>query len=1066
MPATIKPQLLFLLLTVFFINVKAQTVKDLPIEIKTFLVDVKADNLTATTVETIEFFNPNNKVLDGEYNFSLQDNQLVTGFCLDINGYMREGVIVEKQKARVAYENIIRRRIDPGLLEMTTGNNYRVRIYPMPAQGVRKIKITITELLKTKENTLQYFLPFDVSYTIKNFSANISVKTIFEPPFIKEGLLKNKNFEGKDIFALSTVASDIILKRPLSFEIPLQQNNVAAFISTADCNNAFAIKVKAAETKSVLPVLNNAVIFWDVSASAAKRNISKELQFLEEFIAERKIKNAEVVIFNSAADKPRKFNVSNSFNAVKHFLLQQNFDGGTQLGTLNLNNYNADVFILVSDGIGNFGKQSVELNDKPVFCINSSATANHTLLKQIAAKANGAYINLYATTVNTGIAETKNPATVIAAVTQGGKKINTVYLPKADAGWFTVTGNLYNTTEDIVIDFTEQGRPVSQQKIILKDALIISDTSLLAAQFLQHSNYLQQSETAAEELLFFAKQSRYVTPVTSFIVLDNLNDYIDNGIEPPADLQEAYKKNYDIVKKRSEQEAAQKLNEGLNNLKKAANLYNDRIAWWGKNEDLISIANIEMQSEKMAFEQRAATASNNTTAKELVNNFNSKFSKSELNEVVVTGYGTQRRRDVTGAVATISGAQLSRGAVNIAQALQGRVAGVQVIQNNGVAGGVDRIYIRGNGSITGLEPLYVLDGAPVDAAIVNSININDIESISVFKDNQAGALYGSRAAGGAVVITSKRGRNISYSNGSVKYKNLEDVAYVTELKEAGQKNLYAKFLEMKSSHTNEPAFYFDAAQLLFESGDTAKALTVLSNLAEMNNESHQLLRALGYVLEEWKMYALAIEVYGKVLLIKEEEPQSYRDLALAYEKNKQHQQAVDLLYKVLSKNFYQYEDRYRGLKSLLLNEMNLIIAQHRNSLDLSKINEAVIKPLPVDIRIVVDWNKDETDIDLHVIEPDGEECFYGHKQSKNGGRMSEDFTQGYGPEEYQIKTAKKGKYIIRVKYYGDRYQKQQIPSFIKLTVYKNFGKPNQTITIENFIMDYQQGQIEISNVKI
>ncbi len=342
-----------------------------------------------------------------------------------------------------------------------------------------------------------------------------------------------------------------------------------------------------------------------------------------------------------------------------------------------------------------------------------------------------------------------------------------------------------------------------------------------------------------------------------------------------------------------------------------------------------------------------------------------------------------------------------------------------------------------------------------------------MKAVSVYKDIQASALFGSRASNGAIVITTKRGfRNSNqYLQGVAKYKDLDDVEYVTELKEVDKTMIYKNYLGMKDSLGKEPAFYFDVAQLLFESGDKEKAFRVLTNLAELDNESHQLLRAMGYVLESWKMDDEAVSVYKKVLLIKEEEPQSYRDIALAYERKGDHQQAVDILYTCLTKNWYQYEARYRGLKSLLLNEMNAIILQQGKILDLSKINGGVIKPLPVDLRIVIDWNKDETDIDLHIIEPGGQECSYQNHNTKNGGRLSEDFTQGYGPEEYQIKEAKKGKYAIRVKYYGDRYQKQQVPSFIKLTIYKNFGRPDQSVKIENLIMDYQTGMVEIGEVK-
>src|SRR5687768_3418370 len=121
-------KLLFFLVYFFLLTfeyVVAQQ-KDEPIEIKSFSIRIQSDMFVATTVMDIELFNPNAKVLDGEYSFSLNQGQVITGFALDINGFMRQGVITDKQKARVAYENTIRRQIDPGLLEMTAGNNYRV----------------------------------------------------------------------------------------------------------------------------------------------------------------------------------------------------------------------------------------------------------------------------------------------------------------------------------------------------------------------------------------------------------------------------------------------------------------------------------------------------------------------------------------------------------------------------------------------------------------------------------------------------------------------------------------------------------------------------------------------------------------------------------------------------------------------------------------------------------------------------------------------------------------------------------------------------------------------------
>jgi TonB-linked SusC/RagA family outer membrane protein len=129
-----------------------------------------------------------------------------------------------------------------------------------------------------------------------------------------------------------------------------------------------------------------------------------------------------------------------------------------------------------------------------------------------------------------------------------------------------------------------------------------------------------------------------------------------------------------------------------------------------------------------------------------------------LSEVVVVGYGTQQRRDVTGAIASVNANDIKAlPLTSLDQALQGRAAGVQVTQNSGAPGGSVSVRIRGVGSINGSEPLYVIDGFPTQGGL-NSINPNDIESIEILKDAGASAIYGSRASNGVVLVTTKRGR--------------------------------------------------------------------------------------------------------------------------------------------------------------------------------------------------------------------------------------------------------------------------------------------------------------------
>jgi len=144
---------------------------------------------------------------------------------------------------------------------------------------------------------------------------------------------------------------------------------------------------------------------------------------------------------------------------------------------------------------------------------------------------------------------------------------------------------------------------------------------------------------------------------------------------------------------------------------------------------------------------------------EAVINVTLSSAQNDLNEVVVVGYGTARKRDLTGAVSSIKGAEInSVPSNNVVQSLAGRASGVYVSQNTGAPGAAISVRIRGTNSIQGSnEPLYVIDGFPSSAS-PTLLNNADIESVEVLKDASATAIYGSRGANGVVLITTKKGK--------------------------------------------------------------------------------------------------------------------------------------------------------------------------------------------------------------------------------------------------------------------------------------------------------------------
>jgi len=156
-----------------------------------------------------------------------------------------------------------------------------------------------------------------------------------------------------------------------------------------------------------------------------------------------------------------------------------------------------------------------------------------------------------------------------------------------------------------------------------------------------------------------------------------------------------------------------------------------------------------------------------------------------LDEIVVVGYTTQRKASITGAVATVDLRDLeSRRVPDVAQALQGQVAGVQVTQSTGAPGEEISIRIRGEGTIGNNSPLFIVDGIP--SRDISFLNPSDIQSMTVLKDAAAASIYGSRASAGVIVITTKTGQqgesnlSLNYYTGIQRATNLPTMLNATQ----------------------------------------------------------------------------------------------------------------------------------------------------------------------------------------------------------------------------------------------------------------------------------------------
>jgi Ca-activated chloride channel family protein len=263
-----------------------------------------------------------------------------------------------------------------------------------------------------------------------------------------------------------------------------------------------------------------------------------------------------------------------------------------------------------------------------------------------------------------------------------------------------------------------------------------------------------------------------------------------------------------------------------------------------------------------------------------------------------------------------------------------------------------------------------------------------------------------------------------------------DAEGTRRLAQAAAADRYAVYLDQRLAAADSPAFYLDAAQVFAANGQRSLALRVLSNLAELRIEERGLLRVLAYRLEEMGETAEAIRLLRRVAELAPDEPQSWRDLGLAEATAGHWQAAVDALWRTASGT---WSARFGDVDLVALGELDAIAALHK--VDVSGVDGRLRRNLPLDVRVALAWDTDDTDIDLWVKDPNGEWVSYQNRLSRQGGRNSPDVTQGYGPEVFSLKKAIPGTYEVHARYYASHRQALGNTTNVMMRLSTGFGTP-------------------------
>ena len=944
-----------------------------PMQLQDLSVDILVVGQTAVTTMEMTFYNPNSRVMEGEFEFPLSDGQQVSRFALDIDGKLREGVVVDKALGRKAFEDIVRRGVDPGLLEKTEGNNFRARVYPMPRRGTRRILIAFEQELSQKNGQDFYFLPIANAVKLKKFKIHTEVVSRFVKADIQNSLQLDFT-QSRNSYISEVEQTNYTLDKNIALLFP--KIDKPQLITATNGNESYLYGNMTLEKQSLREkeAPKSIGILWDNSLSNEKRDFAKEYALLDAYFKE--IKNTEVTLttFHIRAAKPVAFEVKDgNWQELREYLEKQVYDGATD-GNAMVFPKGADQYLLFSDGIFNFGAKEFDLPSlvkslqAPVSVISSLQVANWDKLQYLAGATGGALINLTTQALPEALKALRYQSFQLLGYKVKSGNVTALYPQKgALVGEnFTFAGQLSSEEATVVVSLGYPGKV-----IVEKELTFTKDNTAGAGEFAllrriwaeKKIAQLQREGAQAKDIDAVGRQYGIVTEGNSLIVLETIADYVRYQITPPKELQREYERLVNKEKQNKEKEKKEHLDY-------VVKLSETQSKWWNTSFPIAGTQPVKNTANQSSNENTAginARAYSSTLAIRGVGSVSDNIEdQAELAEaMVVVGYSRSSRKERR--------------------------------QNK--------------------------KAAKETAQVLNDEEESEAEDRS-----------------GELANTSKIALN-DYN---------PDTPYLKVMEYADPAKAVETYYKLKKEYGQTPSFYVDVADYFFKKGDTEQAILVVSNLAELSLEDAQLLRVLAYKLSAYKAFPEAVSISRKVVAIREEEPQSYRDLGLALAQAGEYQQAIETLYKVVEN---PWDQRFREVQLIVMNEINSIVNTQKG-LRTSFIDKRLLKKEPVDIRVVLTWDTDNSDMDLWVTDPEEERCFYGHRQTYLGGIISQDVTGGYGPEEFMLKKAPKGNYKIEVNYYGNRSQKQLLPVSLRITFFTHYGtsqekKQETTVRLSN-----------------
>lgn len=903
-----------------------------PLDLSRFKLDVEIDGSIAVLDLTATFRGVPDEEVEGHFSLQLPEGAAITGYALDIDGTMVDGVLVENQRALDIYESTVREGVDPGYAVVSAANVFSAKVFPITPENGRTIRVTSVVPIEPDRG---FVLPLSTKNTVESVEIAVRARRLAVPPRIElpSGMrLVNRAAQGA--YAAAAAAKYVALAGAFAIAPTIPEQTV--LVSTHPSGQRFfQIHDRHIGRSVTTRKLERIRIYWDRSRSRRDDLLDREIELLDRYLSSNPEVPVDLVLFASDAarvlpDIPR--------DRVGATLRALDYRGATSFDTIaDLDLAEADRCLLFSDGFATIDAQDTFVPACTVVAISSAAVANVRYLARLAGASGGTFVRLGKEPHKDELsALQRGRPGIVRATDAQGKELPIARIFDGSSGWLIV--GAAPPSDAIVLHvagvrrgFQERRYPVpaaSREGFVGAGALWAAD---------RIAELLTQPQ-AHEELVRVSRQYSIASPRMAFLVLESPEEYVEHGVEPPANYPSDARAEYEQVKQEWDAERAEQAKQRLEDV---IEQWEEQKAWWAKTFDPKAKPNKRNERDRRSHPEIPvmATRSESVGAED----FGAIPEESaQLEEVVITGMRASMRSAAEG------GAPGSRFAID-------------------------------------LEP----------------------------------------------------------------WKS--DRPYIKEIESAPTEERHATIAAQERAHGGLPAFYLDVAEWLYRHGDARMAMDMLLSALDLPTCNEETIAIVADRLVRYGQIDRAISLYERAVEVAGHRPQPRLQLALALAKRAERdsesavhdlRRAVDLLSEIATAP--DTHEEYEGIELIALMEANALIAKLRKlGITDFSLDSRLIALLDVDIRVVIQWNTAATDIDLWVDEPNGERAIYKNPRTAIGGWLSNDMTEGYGPEEYWLRRAPRGKYTVRIDAYSSDAINPNGATTVTARLIQDFGRDTQ-----------------------